>query len=614
MAGNKRKTKTIPIKFVDVYLDDAQIEQFKNGGYVIEDAPQIDSYQNGGNNNCPEGYVFYNGQCVEWQEPEVIETDENTGYNAATGKINRDTRPGSIENNDWWLEHEKFHHLQNLAGGMSTSGIMGQRPNNTVASDQAMAGYYNRRDTELEAETDAMIKADPNLQFIPRNKLQESTEGFVGANDLIYSKPGVEGDARVREEDFKKNGKSIFPKKQQGGLLPKADNGGEYSYGDRDYKKDSKGNWSVSVKGVWTPLSQNVEARTKELNKNAKFVRELQGYNPNQSSRYDIMASNKPQVADNTKVVKEIPDNRTFAEINEDNKFKATKKKLESDFDKATKYYEDYHRSPMYKSMLNNSMRPGEDASFFSDNRSFNLTSLVTPTILRTQPIDEMETSGGWSNGRTGDITVTPLGYKVRGLFPHEISHSIDRPRDNTNNRLIPYKDRTAITKFKPKSFMTSPGFKNLSVDDRDALINNIEGNKGYLKTQQEWIDYVGRDTETRSRVNDIRMEAKLQHLYDPFTEKVTPDTYKKLLKTKFETGENEGFDALQQLKDVYTDEQILWMLNNISKNEDNAEELPYAQKGGLVNQAKKSYIDVELSARDIAKYKALGFKIKDLT
>jgi hypothetical protein len=62
-----------------------------------------------------------------------------------------------------------------------------------------------------------MIKADPNLQFIPRNKLQESTEGFVGANDLIYSKPGVEGDARKYEEYIRGGGESIFPQKKYGG-------------------------------------------------------------------------------------------------------------------------------------------------------------------------------------------------------------------------------------------------------------------------------------------------------------------------------------------------------------------------------------------------------------
>jgi len=174
--------------------------------------------QDGGESKCPEGYIIYNGQCVEWQEPEVIETDENTGYNAATGEISQDTRPGSIENNGWWTEHEKYHHLQNLGGGASTAGFLGQRPNNTVASDQAISNYYDRRNTELEAQTDAMIKADPNLQFIPRNKLQEFTEGFPGANALMYQDPTTEeGEARVREEQFEKDGKSMFPKKQDGG-------------------------------------------------------------------------------------------------------------------------------------------------------------------------------------------------------------------------------------------------------------------------------------------------------------------------------------------------------------------------------------------------------------
>jgi len=174
--------------------------------------------QDGGESKCPEGYIIYNGQCVEWQEPEVIETDENTGYNAATGEISQDTRPGSIENNGWWTEHEKYHHLQNLGGGASTAGFLGQRPNNTVASDQAIGNYYDRRNTELEAQTDAMIKADPNLQFIPRNKLQEFTEGFPGANALMYQDPTTEeGEARVREEQFEKDGKSMFPKKQDGG-------------------------------------------------------------------------------------------------------------------------------------------------------------------------------------------------------------------------------------------------------------------------------------------------------------------------------------------------------------------------------------------------------------
>ena len=197
-----------------IELTDEEIQQYKDDGYVVEE------YADGGESRCPEGYVFYNGQCVKWQEPEIIETDKNTGYNAATGEISQDTRPGSIENNGWWTEHEKYHHLQNSGGGMSTAGFLGQRPNNIVASDQAMGNYYNRRDTELEAQTDAMIKADPNLQFIPRNKLQGFTEGFPGANALMYQDPTtVEGEARVREKQFKKDAISMFPKKQNGGYI-----------------------------------------------------------------------------------------------------------------------------------------------------------------------------------------------------------------------------------------------------------------------------------------------------------------------------------------------------------------------------------------------------------
>ena len=186
--------------------------------------PRAQYYQEGGE-PCPEGYIIYNGQCVEWQEPEVIDTDERTGYNAAMGQINRDTRPGSIENNDWWLEHEKYHHLQNLGGGMSTAGFLGQRPNNTVASDESMQGYYNRRDSDLNDHINSMIKANPELQFIPREKLLQSqfpVEGeqpsFLGAEDSIYQDPStVEGEARVREKQFEKDGISMFPKKQDGG-------------------------------------------------------------------------------------------------------------------------------------------------------------------------------------------------------------------------------------------------------------------------------------------------------------------------------------------------------------------------------------------------------------
>ena len=282
-----------------------------------------------GGEPCPKGYIRYNGQCVEWQEPEVIETDENTGYNAATGEISRDTRPGSIENNDWWKEHEDYHHLQNLAGGMSTAGFLGQRPNNTVASDQAIGNYYDRRDTELEAQTDAMIKADPNLQFIPRNKLQDFTEGFPGANALMYQDPStVEGEARVREEQFEKDGISMFPKKQGGGNTES--NGETYKYLGRPdslYKKSFNGKWLISNKSTgneFVPIEDPKGSRTKELDKNAVTVSSL----------------NKKRMDHLIKLHKEINFPKEFIDLKDTRTVRATTgKKINPNVDlKADKY------------------------------------------------------------------------------------------------------------------------------------------------------------------------------------------------------------------------------------------------------------------------------------
>ena len=92
-------------------------------------------------------------------------------------------------------------------------------------------------------------------------------------------------------------------------------------------------------------------------------------------------------------------------------------------------------------------------------------------------------------------------------------------------------------------------------------------------------------DCSTRERLNDIREQSKAKGIYDPFTKKVTPSTYKKLLNTQFEKGENEGFDALKQLKGVYNDKQIQWMLNNISQNQEEQESdlVPgYGRYGGV--------------------------------
>lgn len=65
--------------------------------------------------------------------------------------------------------------------------------------------------------------------------------------------------------------------------LPEAQTGGYFSYGDKKYMKKN-GKWLVESNGNYVPLSKNVEARTAELNKNAKYVKPT----PAGKSQYEL--------------------------------------------------------------------------------------------------------------------------------------------------------------------------------------------------------------------------------------------------------------------------------------------------------------------------------------
>lgn len=182
--------------------------------------PSAMYFQDGGPkyNNLPPTYL---AALRNFVYPNIEADPSRTGYNSVNNTISYDPE-SPIENmsNDWWREHELFHDLQNQAGGMSTSGVVGQRPNPYVASDESMQGYYDRRGADIERTIDKMIAQDPNLQFIPRNKLAEGAgPGFIGAEDLQYSDPStVEGEARQYEQYIREGNPSIFPKKQDGGV------------------------------------------------------------------------------------------------------------------------------------------------------------------------------------------------------------------------------------------------------------------------------------------------------------------------------------------------------------------------------------------------------------
>ena len=429
--------------------------------------------------------------------------------------------------------------------------------------------------------------------------------------------------------------------------LPEAQDGLEiYTYSGRPgsyYKKDKNNKWLISNKGTgneFVPIQDPKGTRAKVLNEQAQPL----GMSSNKSAIKDNV--NDPRfmpVAESTRVnnvyKNQIPNfnkNIIVDKVNESNKKQkeATIKKAINTNQKVKNYYKEYHNSPRYLEMLKESS-PGYWSDFKTgrninlsglniDNNSINSPRLSIHTI---QPSDSPLT-GGFSESGSGNISLLPEGYNVKGLLPHEWSHSIDRPFGNTNKsilknnktgnqhfrinpniRLIPASDADWITKHRAQDYFESPQFLRQTSSDKkyDLEHKNDLDYKNYIDERKEWYNYVGEPTETRARLNDIRYQSKERGIYDPFTQKVDGAILKKLLNTKFENDEEEGFDALKQLKDVYTDEQIQWMLNHISENQDQQESditQGYGQIGGYVqHELVKAQKGLEQSDSDVYTY-----------
>ena len=99
---------------------------------------------------------------------------------------------------------------------------------------------------------------------------------------------------------------------------------------------------------------------------------------------------------------------------------------------------------------------------------------------------------------------------------------------------------------------------------------------------------YVGTNSEVRARVNAIRMYGKAAGIYDPFTEKLTPEKYKELNKLFENQNLNEkDVNQLRQLKHLYNDDEILNLINTLSKNDSEIEnDIQYGKKGGALPKA----------------------------
>ena len=361
---------------------------------------------------------------------------------------------------------------------------------------------------------------------------------------------------------------------------------------------DAKADYQLMMLDRYYYPDLNPEATAQDNTKvNQPYYEKNTVYNPNAAKNpieYPGVA-----VQDNAKV--NIP-------VNEGVKIIRDREK--ENYDEAYKWTSDYMKSPMYKKMLMESLANTKEFNDINNARWSNFKSMPPLQIKYLQPADHPDLGGqSWSN--TGQIELFPMGFGTKGTSSHEISHSVDRPLKKSNSRIIPQLDKNYIKQFVPTSFEQGPKYLFEKQHYNSLKENDPEGYKEAVNKYKDFdINYVGEDTETRARLNAIRQGAQQNNLYDPFKEGVTPELYYDKLKNfKFEKEDKSGFDPMEQLKDVYSDEEIIYMLNHISENKkenDGTElnNLPIA-KNGLLTKIKSTLNPLNIGVPDYTdKYK----------
>jgi hypothetical protein len=356
-------------------------------------------------------------------------------------------------------------------------------------------------------------------------------------------------------------------------------------YPEEDYEFDGEKvtEYPMAQRGVKLDFSKG------RIGKIQKFIEEAK--NKKNNNKINIKERNTT-VADKTSVKQNKQKKIVDVPLTE-------KEMVNNSINNQARFMKDWMNSPMYDEMLDNSTTGYFDKRYLNSGRNSNFNDIKVQ--LHPQPEDSPNT-GASSNSETGLIKLFPLGAKgqaLEGMLAHEISHSSDKPRFlNTNSsskfiprnkynnkgieeevRLIPEKDINLMKSF----YSDNKVYKNLF--NKSALKNKD------LNEQREWFNYVSEPTETRARLNDIRYNAKKYGIYDPFTQKVTPEILNEIKELTKKAG---GFDPFYQLQGVYSDEEILKLLNTVSQNEQ-PDENPYiaTAKNGL-RQEQKGLVNLD--------------------
>jgi hypothetical protein len=240
-------------------------------------------------------------------------------------------------------------------------------------------------------------------------------------------------------------------------------------------------------------------------------------------------------------------------------------KKLKNVKGESEKFLKGWMDSPMYEKMINASI-----------NASPNQQEERLKAINREDRLKEM--SWEFADLNADKSWLDKLSSPILGQFVEDKNKVLLNPSSN-NDKL----SEVGVHELSHATDLAGANIPSADVEKMWKYQKQREQEKGKLTKffdDKDFNTYVGRPTETRARLNAIRYLGKKEGIYDPYREKVNKDILKKLPSSIFHPTE------LDQLRLIYSDDQIIDLLNSVSKNDSN-KLIPQAQDGGWLNKYK---------------------------
>jgi hypothetical protein len=223
--------------------------------------------------------------------------------------------------------------------------------------------------------------------------------------------------------------------------------------------------------------------------------------------------------------------------------------------------------SPMYNKMVNESIK-----------KSPNTNNEILKQISRQDQLDRMIQNP--KSFITGDLNSDKPWYdfdRIEGEYNRDnYNITIDKNIDNDK------RFETAVHELSHATDLAGANIPRADVEKMWKYQKQREQEKGKLTKffdDEDFNTYVGRPTETRARLNSIRALGKEQGVYNPFTEKIDKSKLDKIKSPNIIRD-----SQLDQLRKIYNDDQIIDLLNSVSKNDSN-KLIPQAQDGGWLDK-----------------------------